>query len=47
MVTKHVNQLFKAQTFKDVILKSGVVKQELEELGVFQGVGVFIDTSKG
>ncbi|XP_022083586.1 sorting and assembly machinery component 50 homolog A-like isoform X2 [Acanthaster planci] len=46
-IVKHVSQLFEAETFKDVIFKSGVVKQELEELDMFQGVGVLIDTSKG
>ena len=47
IIMKHVHQLFKAETFKDVIFASGVVKQELEELDMFQGVGVLIDTSKG
>ncbi|XP_038051993.1 sorting and assembly machinery component 50 homolog B-like isoform X2 [Patiria miniata] len=47
VILKHVSQLFKAETFKDVIFTSGVVKQELEELDMFQGVGVLIDTSKG
>ena len=47
VVLRCVEQLFQAETFKDVIFKSGAVKQELEELDMFQGVGVLIDTSKG
>ncbi len=47
IVIEQVKDLFKAGTFKEVIEKSSNAKLRLEKLGIFTGVGVFIDTSKG
>ncbi|XP_072047783.1 sorting and assembly machinery component 50 homolog A-like [Amphiura filiformis] len=47
IVIAQVQDVFKAGTFKEVIEKSGNAKLKLERLGIFTGVGVFIDTSKG
>lgn len=42
-----IKDVFQASTFKELIQKSGEAKLKLEQLGIFSGVGVLIDTSKG
>lgn len=41
------DELFQANTFQDVLLKTHKCRVKLEELGVFKNIAVFIDTSKG
>ena len=44
---EQVKDVFQASTFKELIERSGEAKLKLERLGIFTGVGVLIDTSKG
>lgn len=46
-VVHQCKELFKAATFKDVILSCNDVKNKLEQAGIFKTVSVLIDTSKG
>ncbi len=42
-----VRQLFEANNFEEVIVRSHYVRKQLEGLGAFKNVNVFIDTSSG
>lgn len=42
-----VKQLFDAHNFEEVVVKAHTVRRQLEQLGAFKSIGVFIDTSSG
>lgn len=42
-----MKELFEANDFHQVVLKSQEIRSKLENLGCFKSVGVFIDTSEG
>lgn len=46
-VTQAVDDLFKANTFNEMVFKASEVQRRLEKLGCFRNVGIVIDTSKG
>ena len=42
-----VRQLFEANNFEEVVVRAHTVRRQLEQLGAFKSIGVFIDTSTG
>ncbi|XP_066144222.1 sorting and assembly machinery component 50 homolog B [Euwallacea fornicatus] len=42
-----IKELFKAKDFQEVLLKAHKARVNLDELGCFKNIGVYIDTSKG
>ena len=46
LVMKTVREIFEAEDFQQVVLKSQTVRAKLERLGCFKSVGVLIDTSR-
>lgn len=47
IIEAQVKDIFKAQDFQDVIVRSHVVQSKLQSLGCFRHVDVYVDTSKG
>ncbi|XP_076336491.1 sorting and assembly machinery component 50 homolog A isoform X2 [Tachypleus tridentatus] len=47
ILAKAVKGLFQAHNFEEVLLTAQDVKQQLEILGAFKHIGIYIDTSKG
>ena len=47
LVVQNVRELFRAEDFEQVVLKSQEVRARLESLGCFKSVGVLIDTGHG
>lgn len=47
LVIQNVRELFRAEDFEQVVLKSQEIRSRLESLGCFKSVGVLIDTGRG